>query len=147
MWVVRQGTVGPIVTVTLQETAPALFEYPYGTVIATHLNGSLCDDAAPATAGEIVSFWATGLGPTYPKLQDGVLPAAAQPLYPMSAFGISINGAAVDPDRILYAGVAPGFAGLYQVNVQLPDDLPANPKVQFSIGGIVSPGGQILPSR
>jgi uncharacterized protein (TIGR03437 family) len=27
--------------------------------------------------------------------------------------------------RIWFSGLAPGFVGLYQINLQLPDDLPA----------------------
>lgn len=146
-WVDRQGTNGSVVTVTLQDAAPAMFEYPYGTVIATHLDGTLCDTAAPAIGGEIVSLWATGLGNTYPKLQDGVLPLGAQPLFPMSAFGVAIDSVPVDPGLILYAGVAPGFAGLYQVNLQLPANLPPNPEIRLSVGGVLSPPGRILPSK
>jgi uncharacterized protein (TIGR03437 family) len=146
-WVDRQGTRGPIVTVTLQDSSPALFEYPWGTAIGTHLDGSLCSAAAPAAAGEIVSLWATGLGQTFPKLQDGVLPAGAQSLADMSEFGVWINGTAVDPSLILYAGVAPGYAGLYQVNLQLPAQIPPNPEIQMALEGMVSPAGLILPAQ
>ena len=146
-WVDRQGTRGPIVTVTLQSAAPALFEYPWGTAIATHLDGSLCDDAAPAAAGEIISLWATGLGNTIPKVQDGVLPTGAQPLAQMSEFSVSIGGTAVNPSDILYAGVAPGFAGLYQVNLQLPNQIAPNPEIRMGLNGTLSPAGLILPAK
>ena len=123
-WVDRQGTRGPVVTVTLQNAAPAIFQISAGVVIATHLDGSVVSNSSPATAGEIVTLWATGLGNTYPALEDGVLPSAAQWLLQMDQFTVEVNGAALDPTAILYAGVAPGFAGLYQVNVRLPDPLP-----------------------
>jgi uncharacterized protein (TIGR03437 family) len=146
-WVDRQGTIGPYVTVTLQNAAPAIFQYPAGTAIATHLDGALVSTAAPATAGEIVTLWATGLGSTNPELEDGVLPAAAQPLSQMNLFEIQINGAALDSSATLYAGVAPGYAGLYQVNVQLPDPLPANPEIRLGVAGTLSPSGLILPAN
>jgi uncharacterized protein (TIGR03437 family) len=60
-------------------------------------------------------------------------------------FKLLLNGAAVDPKRIQYAGLAPGFAGLYQVNVQLPDDAPPNPETRMSIGDQTSPPGRMLP--
>ena len=146
-WVDRQGTRGPIVTVTLQNAAPAMFQYPAGTAIATHVDGSLVSSGAPAAAGEIVTLWATGLGNTIPVLQDGVLPEAIQWLSQLNQFAVQINGEALDPTAILYAGVAPGYAGLYQVNVRLPDPLPANPEIRLTLAGQLSPEGLILPAK
>jgi uncharacterized protein (TIGR03437 family) len=146
-WVDRQGTRGPIVTVTLQNAAPAMFQYPAGTAIATHVDGSLVSGNAPATAGEIVTLWATGLGNTIPELEDGVLPDDIQWLSQLNQFAVQINGAALDASAILYAGVAPGYAGLYQVNVQLPDPLPANPEIRLALAGATSPAGLILPAN
>jgi uncharacterized protein (TIGR03437 family) len=146
-WVDRQGTRGPIVTVTLQNAAPAMFQYPAGTAIATHVDGSLVSGNAPATAGEIVTLWATGLGNTIPELEDGVLPDDIQWLSRLNQFAVQINGAALDASAILYAGVAPGYAGLYQVNVQLPDPLPANPEIRLALAGATSPAGLILPAN
>jgi uncharacterized protein (TIGR03437 family) len=150
-WVSRQGTSGPIVTVTLQSAAPAMFQYPTGTAIATNPDGSLVSSDSPATAGGVVTLWATGLGNTNPQLEDGVLaplpPAPLQWLSQLNLFDVEINGAALDPSAILYAGVAPGFAGLYQVNVQLPAQLPANPEIRLGLGGTMSPAGLILPAN
>ena len=146
-WVARQGTHGPIVSVTLQDAAPAMFQISAGAVVASHLDWSVVSSAAPAAAGEIVMLWATGLGNTEPKLVDGVLPPAAQSLVQMNQFTVWIDGVALDPTAILYAGVAPGFAGLYQVNVRLPDPLPANPEIRLGLGGTMSPPGLILPAQ
>jgi uncharacterized protein (TIGR03437 family) len=146
-WVARQGTRGPIVTVTLQAAAPAMFQLPSGAVIATHIDGSLVSSSAPATAGEVVTLWATGLGNTDPPLEDGMLPTAAQSIGQLNQLEVWINGAALNPAAILYAGVAPGFAGLYQVNVRLPPQLPANPDIQLVLAGAPSPTGLILPAQ
>ena len=150
-WVDRQGTRGPIVTVTLQNTAPALFLISSGVVISTHLDWSLVSIGAPAVAGEVITLWATGLGNTDPELEDGVLaplpPAPLQWISQLSQFTVLINGVALDSSAILFAGVAPGFAGLYQVDVRLPDPLPANPEIQLGLGGTMSPAGLILPAQ
>jgi len=146
-WVDRQGTRGPIVTLTLQSAAPAMFQTSSGVVIATHIDGSLVSSGAPAAGGEIVTLWATGLGSTNPQLEDGVLAPGAQRLSQLNQFDVLINGAALDPIAILYAGVAPGFAGLYQVNVRLPGQLPANPEIRLGLGGTLSPPGLILPAK
>jgi len=94
-----------------------------------------------------VTLWATGLGSTNPQLEDGVLAPGAQRLSQLNQFDVLINGAALDPIAILYAGVAPGFAGLYQVNVRLPGQLPANPEIRLGLGGTLSPPGLILPAK
>jgi uncharacterized protein (TIGR03437 family) len=146
-WVDRLGTRGPIVTVTLQAAAPAMFQTSSGVVIATHVDGSLVSSSAPAAAGEIVTLWATGLGNTNPELEDGVLPVAAQWLSQLNQFEVQLNGAALDPSAIQYAGLAPGYAGLYQVNVQLPAQLPANPEIRLGLAGTLSPPGLILPAK
>jgi len=53
----------------------------------------------------------------------------------------------VDPARVFYAGLAPGYAGLYQINVVLPEDLPSDPEIRVSVGSQSSPGGLKLPVR
>jgi uncharacterized protein (TIGR03437 family) len=43
---------------------------------------------------------------------------------------------------VLYAGQAPGYAGLYQVNVQLPDrDFDHDPEVRVEVDGLRSQPG------
>jgi uncharacterized protein (TIGR03437 family) len=44
------------------------------------------------------------------------------------------------PAEVLYSGLAPGFVGLYQVDVQVPAAAPSGSAVplELSIGGAVS---------
>ena len=56
-----------------------------------------------------------------------------------------LNGSAVDPSKVAYAGVTPGYAGLYQVNLFVPDDAPANPEVRIGWTGQMSAAQLILP--
>jgi len=142
-WVARQGTAGPVIQVTLQSAAPAMFQMSATEVVATHVDGSVVTNTAPATAGEVITLWATGLGNTNPAIEDGILPAAAAWISQLDQF----NGTALDPSAILYAGVAPGYAGLYQVNVRLPDTLPPNPQIRMTLAGTMSPAGAVLPAE
>ena len=82
-----------------------------------------------ARPGDIVSLYLTGLGPTSPPADPGVIPSsAAQTQQPVrvaitdgAATGYSIGGILLPiPVTVLYAGIAPGYPGLYQVNVQIP---------------------------
>ena len=60
-------------------------------------------------------------------------------------FRVVLNGADVDRGNIQYAGVTPGFAGLFQINLVLPADAPASPQIQIGYGSQLSPAGVILP--
>jgi len=141
----NSGLAGPPVSIMLGPAAPALFQADAQTVIATHGNGPPVTLAAPAKGGEVVVLYATGLGPTSPAAVPDQLATSAAPLANLADFRLLLNGAPVDPHQILYAGVTPGFAGLYQINLQLPANVPANPEIRIGFSAVMSPAGRILP--
>jgi uncharacterized protein (TIGR03437 family) len=55
-----------------------------------------------------------------------------------------LNGAPIPTGHILYVGVAPGFAGLYQINVLLPEDTPQNPTIRIGYANALSPLNQTI---
>jgi uncharacterized protein (TIGR03437 family) len=136
---------GPAIPITLQTAAPSFFQTDATTVLGVHLNGSTITAASPAQPGEIVVLFASGLGPTNPAAIPDQIPQQAASITPMSNFSLLLNGVAVSPQQILYAGVTPMFAGLFQINLQLPANAPANPQIQIGYAGILSPAGRILP--
>ena len=154
--VVRQGMHGPVVPITLNSAAPALFLTADGSPVATHLDWSLVTKDAPALVGEVIVLWGVGLGyvnsgagcfdntGTPDVGPDGELAPGPEPLCDMQDFNVMIGGAAIDHSLILYAGLAPGFAGVYQVNVQMPAQFPAKHGVQLALGSIVSAAGVTL---
>jgi uncharacterized protein (TIGR03437 family) len=135
---------GGQVTVQLNPAAPSLFASQTSYAIATHLDGSLISSTSPAKPGEWVVLYGTGMGPTIPGQLAYELPTAIAPLQDMNLFSVLLNGTAVDHKAIYYAGIAPGNAGLYQVNLKLPDNAPANPQIQISSEGFLSPAGIFL---
>ncbi len=141
------STSGPPLTITLEAAAPAFFQMDAHTVIAAHADGSVVTADAPAVPGEYVVLYATGLGTTIPRATYGEIPAKAAPLADMANFGLTLDGVRIDKARIVYAGVAPGFAGLYQVNVQLPEDAGADPEIRLVVGTALSPAALHLPVR
>lgn len=141
------STYGPPITLTLAAVAPAFFELDAQTVIATHASGQVVTSDAPAAPGEIIVLYATGLGETIPQPGYGEIPSAAAMLKDLTSFGILLDGVKMDPKRILYAGVCPGFGGLYQINVQLPDQVGSDPQIQVSAAGLTSVTGVHLPLR
>ncbi len=136
---------GPAIPIMLLNAAPGFFQLDATTVLGVHLDGSTITAASPAKSGEIVVLFASGLGPTNPAAIPDQIPQAAASVTPMSSFSMLINGVAVDPHQILYAGVVPTFAGLFQINVQLPANLPSNPQIQIGYAGTFSPTGRVLP--
>jgi hypothetical protein len=84
----------------------------------THSNDfSLVNASKPAAAGETLSLFATGLGPTLP----GAAPGQPFPLNPLAAVNspvaVTVNGKAA---QVLGAVGYPGATDGYQVNFQIP---------------------------
>jgi uncharacterized protein (TIGR03437 family) len=143
--VVRQGVNGPNVVVTIKDAAPGLFPNPdaQGYAIAQRWPGySLNAPGTPSDPGGIVILYATGMGITenFPSRPDEI-PQRAGTFDPRRDFRVFLNGDPLSGDMVLYAGLCPGFAGLYQINLRLPDDTPRDPEIRVGIDGVTSPAG------
>lgn len=128
----------------LDDSAPGLFTAADGeTALASHLDWSLITSANPAVAGERITLWAAGLGTLKPSTgappTDGIIPGLAAELLDKSNFRIFLNGSEIDQRLITYAGQAPGYAGLYQINVTLPANVAPNPSIRIATAFNVSP--------
>ncbi len=88
-----------------------------GPVTAIHnSDGSVNSLTNPAAKNTYVTVYAAGLGTVKPPLATGQAPPASlsPTTAPVSAY---IDGY---PTTVSYAGAAPGFPGLYQINLQIP---------------------------
>jgi uncharacterized protein (TIGR03437 family) len=140
--VMRDGLASETVPLVLQEVAPGLFPSAPGVTAAFHADGSTVSAASPAVPGEVVVMYATGLGRLLPDPQGRSIVTSAAPIAHAADFSVLLDGVAIDPLLVQYVGATPGNAGLYQVNVRLPDNLSGtNPEVQVSLAGVTSPGG------
>ena len=97
----------------------------------------------PAKPGDILTLFGTGFGATTPAFSPGELPSQIGPT--VLAPQVSIAGIALAPTDILYAGIAPGNAGLYQLNIRIPSTIPdGDQPVILTLGdGTTPPGGFI----
>lgn len=145
--VARDGKAGPMVTVRLAEESPGLYAADPETAIAVRLDGSVISRQQPARRGEILLLFANGLGRTVPDTPYRMTPSSAAPIVKLAEFRVLLNGNELTPDRVPYAGAVPGFAGLYQINVMVPEDAPEMPEIQVRMGNAVSPRGLRLPLR
>jgi uncharacterized protein (TIGR03437 family) len=126
--VVVNGSKSNQVTVYVGNSAPGIYTLAQngtGEGAILHSNYSEVTTASPAAAGETVTMFLTGLGPVTPQVADG----AAAPDSPLSnsveASDIQVyleDSVNFSPATVSFAGLAPGFAGLYQVNFTLPTD-------------------------
>ena len=93
--------------------------------------------AKPAKAGEVLTLFASGLGPTRPGVDPGQ-PFPASPLQVVnSPVQVLVNG---NPGDVLYAGGYPGAVDGYQINFQIPSGVIAGQtSLQLSSAWIVGP--------
>jgi hypothetical protein len=92
-----------------------------GPAVAHSSDFSLVTASKPAAAGEILSLFASGLGPTIPEVDLG-LPFPSTPLSTVnSPLALTVNGKAAD---VLAAVGYPGAVDGYQVNFRMPSDVP-----------------------
>jgi uncharacterized protein (TIGR03437 family) len=98
---------------------------------------------APAKPGQYIALYATGLGLTDPPFAPGMVANQAAPA--AASVSVMLNGIPMAATDILYAGAAPGYVGLYQVNIHIPTNQPdGDVAVTLTIGGIPSPAGAFL---
>jgi uncharacterized protein (TIGR03437 family) len=153
--VARDGTSSAApVRVPLQELAPAFCQVDPSTVLAAHADGVLISPEKPARPGEVVVLYASGLGlPKGSVPKDGELASIGPQgldgitLKRLKDLRVLVGGEALDPAQILYAGLAPGFAGVYQINLRLPDSLAPDPELRIGLGDLLGPAGLKLPAR
>jgi uncharacterized protein (TIGR03437 family) len=95
---------------------------------AANSDGTLNSAANPASRGELIALYATGLGQTKPPGIDGkIVKGLATTLAEVTA---SIGGRAA---KVVFAGDAPGFVGLSQINVIVPQGITPGLSVQASL--------------
>jgi uncharacterized protein (TIGR03437 family) len=151
-----QAETSNAVTVTVQATAPEFFYFLHNgsghnpiaalnAVTGTFIGASGLlpgVTTAPAKPGDILTLFGTGFGATDPTFGPGELPGgAAQVTAPVS---ISLGGVSLAASDILYVGVTQN-AGLYQVNLRVPDGVPdGDQALVITVGAASSPAGAFI---
>jgi len=139
--VVLDGLPGPVAPIQVVAATPAIFQVDEETVVATRADGSLITSDSPARRGDVVVLYATGLGKTVPALVYAQIPTAAATLVRKAEFQTLLGDVAVDASAILYAGITPGLAGVYQVNLRIPDSVDVNPEIRIGFADAMSKAG------
>ncbi len=124
--VVRGAAQSVPVALTVTELQPGAYTVNTsgsGAGIVTNaITGSLITSTNPAHAGDYLVIYATGLGAlTGPNGETEPTDGAAAPttlIYSTTSTVTATIGGV--PSTVFFAGLTPTFAGLYQVNVQVP---------------------------
>jgi uncharacterized protein (TIGR03437 family) len=128
-----------------QQFGPAFFTIG-GYVAALHADYTIVGKAGliagvttrPAKPGEVILLFATGFGPTNPRLPSAQLVTA--PAVLANSVQITIGGVVVAPPA--YAGLV--GAGLYQFNVTVPSVANGDAAVVAQIGGVQTQTGALI---
>jgi len=113
----------------------ALFSNTLTYVLPVNVAGVVTARARP---GDSLTLYGIGFGPVTPDIPAGQVVQPQNAL--QNTLRITIGGVTAN---VIYAGLAPGFVGLYQFNVTVPN-VPASDAtpVAFTLGGV--PGTQTL---
>jgi uncharacterized protein (TIGR03437 family) len=113
---------GAVFTAPVSDYSPGVFTYVSGDqTFATAQDATFAPVtvANPAIRGQIVTLYGTGFGPV------NNAPASGDPAPDSSSTTlvtplVTMGGV---PARVVFSGLAPGYAGLYQINVVIPTDV------------------------
>jgi uncharacterized protein (TIGR03437 family) len=133
------------VNTTVDSFAPAFFGWPNNQVVATRQDFSYAATSGtfpnlstfPAKQGDVIILWGTGFGTTIPAVPPGIETPSSVTYNTSTKPTVTIGNVAA---TVYGAALAPGFAGLYQVAIQVPTSLTNGAwPVEATIGGVSSP--------
>jgi uncharacterized protein (TIGR03437 family) len=127
----NNGSLSKTITEYVVPGTPGVFTNPangLGYAAALHADYSLITPNSPAQPGENISVYLTGLGQVFPPNSDGAPGSSTSLNNTVNAITASIDDPTTGTGTtapVLYSGLAPGYAGLYQVDLTIPIGLTA----------------------
>lgn len=131
-------------TLIAAQAQPAVFTQDQsgngaGVIVVVKPDGTQFEATAsnPAAAGDALVIYCAGLGSVDEGVSDGSASPGSPPANTVNSVTATIGNL---PAQVLFAGLVPGFAGLYQVNVIVPsgNDSSPNVSVLLNVGGVFS---------
>jgi uncharacterized protein (TIGR03437 family) len=142
------GTSQAAITQLSAET-PAFFQW--GTyAVATRQdfsyavkNGAIAGlTTVPAKPGDVIILWGTGFGPTSPAAPAGMQTPSTTTYNTATTASVTVGG---KPATVYGAALAPGYAGLYQIAIQIPAGLAnGDYPIVATIAGASSPSTALI---
>ena len=128
--------------ITIAPAQPAVFTHGEGvgaiTVYKPNGGQYSADASHPASAGDTLVIYCAGLGSVTPSVTAGSAAPASPPAKISTAITVTIGGKTAP---VVFAGLTPTYAGLYQVNVTVPRGITPGPNVPLVLtaDGLASP--------
>ncbi len=127
-------------SITVKSVAPGLFLGPGGQAAALNQDGSANGPENPAAVGSVIAVFLAGLGAVNHAVATGAA-ASANPISNVTGTVSAVVGG--QAALVSFAGLAPGFAGLYQVNIVVPQVAEGNLGLVVAVNGVESNSGLI----
>ena len=120
------------IDVNVTATSPGMF------AVVNNATGALIDAGNPFRPGDVIVIYCTGLGAVSPSGVSGQVAPDNPISFATATPTVTIGGV---PVQVANAVLSPGFVGLYQIGIVVPDGLPpgAQPLVVTSGGVIAAP--------
>jgi uncharacterized protein (TIGR03437 family) len=128
-----QGMPDVNTTFTIVRNAPGLFPLVIGTqtlALVLHQDGSLVTPTAPAQRGELLTLYATGLGPTTPARPEGLAVPATPAYLIQDTVTVQINNITYTPASSF---AAPGQVGLDLIQFQIDSAAPSGAAIPLTL--------------
>jgi len=147
--VTTAGGTSVSVTANVVAQAPAFFLWPGNQAVATRQDASLAvkngtfagATTVAAKPGDVLILWGTGFGPTTPPVAAGIQ-VPGDKIYNANPVTVKIGTADA---QVFGAALSPGFAGLYQIAIQVPASMAdGDYTLKATVSGTTSPDGVIL---
>ncbi len=124
--VIRSGLASAAVDVPVAEVQPGVYT-----------DVTLVPEQQPLARGELATIYASGLGPVTNPPATGAAAPDSPPSTALADVGVTLAGV---PCEVQFAGLAPNFAGVYQVTFRAPADTPSGmQELVVTAGGASSP--------
>ena len=119
-------------SIQVQSVAPGLFTQSNGTAAVLNQDSSVNSVGNPAASGSVIAAYLTGLGSVHPSVATGVPAPLGLLATTTNTVTATIGGVAA---TVEFAGLAPGYAGLYQVNILVPQLPGGRHPLMISVNG------------
>jgi uncharacterized protein (TIGR03437 family) len=129
IYVINNGANSNLVTEYTGSSAVGIFtnnpEGGVGYAAALHPDNSVISASSPAQVGEIVAVFLTGMGAVNLPVSDGsAAPGNPPSISTATPFVLLLDSSGhFLQATVAYSGLAPGYAGLYQINFTVPAGL------------------------
>ena len=118
------GQSGNSITAEVKTASPGIF-------VVVRADGSLVTADRPVVANDVLIIYCTGLGAVDQTVTTGN-PAPGNPVAGVRN-GVTVRFGNVAATEVFFAGLTPGFVGLYQINVRAPSGIPAGTNTPLTV--------------